>query len=168
MEYETTKKKSGKRPKKRRTPSTRKPTAPIILKSATYKKIKLDKPPVSIIKETSFNCYRILDLNIVNRVLNSYVVCKSCGLGDISIVENQVKGLGSDFALQCSMCNDLTEFSSCEIIGDDKKTVMEVNRRIVYAMRCLGRTGIETFCGIMDLPLPVKYLMRLEQSLQNQ
>ncbi|KFM57795.1 hypothetical protein X975_00431, partial [Stegodyphus mimosarum] len=39
-----------------------------------------------------------------------------------------------------------------------KSNVPEVNRRFIYAMRCIGQglAGMKNFCGAMDLPQPVQ------------
>ena len=51
-------------------------------------------------------------------------------------------------------CDSQTEFNSCPQISVGN---CSVNRRVAFAMRCIGgdRAELETFCGIMDLPPPV-------------
>jgi hypothetical protein len=76
----------------------------------------------------------------------------------VEIVETIVHGLGSSFKIVClSNCGKIGTFNSCPMIGP-KKNVYEVNRRAVLAMRFLGQgqSGLRSFCGIMDLPAPVK------------
>lgn len=98
--------------------------------------------------------YRIIHIPTLIRAISDNVSCKICH-GEITLVETSVQGLASNFKFECSVCVDKRQFCSSP---NRNNNVSEINRRIVYAMRCLGQdlTSIQLFCGLMDLPPPVK------------
>lgn len=125
-------------------------------KTASAKKIKpnLDVDQDSFV-ESGFLGYRILDLSILSRNIHEFLACKVCG-GDISLNETCIAGLSSTFELRCSNCDIIGKFPNSKHSGV-RKNIPEINKRVTYAMRCIGQGlgGLKTFCCVMDLPPPV-------------
>lgn len=98
--------------------------------------------------------YRLIYLPILSSIISSNLCCKVCH-GNVELEEISVFGLASTYKLECGKCKQNNEFQSSP---SKNNRVTEVNRRIVYAMRCLGTglRGLEMFCGVMDLPPPVR------------
>ena len=133
-------------------------------KSASAKKLGLDHEvmasPSSCSKENFvYNSdvavgYRIIHISSLIRALSDNVCCKICH-SEIILEETSVQGLASTFNFRCNVCNSNKQFYSSP---KGNNTVCEINRRMVYAMRCIGQGlgSIQLFCGLMDLPPPVK------------
>lgn len=118
--------------------------------SASARKIDLEEYPAG-----EFEGYRIFDLFLLIKSLESAVVCKECK-GAIKIQEEKLKGLGAKYTISCEKCRDDTIFHSSEFVEGGNG--YEINRRMSLAMRCIGQgqSGTRTFCGMMDLPPPVQ------------
>lgn len=81
--------------------------------------------------------------------------CSDC-FGKIKVFAEQKVGLSTVISLNCEQCGKVATTRNSKMIGVHQN-VPEINRRIVYAMRCIGQ-GLEplkTFCGIMDFYPPV-------------
>ena len=102
---------------------------------------------------------RIIDADILSAKVSASTVCRFCH-GELDFIEVSRKGLGSEFAFHCNNkhCNQQTSFHSCEQIPVGSLSVSSINRRSVFAMRCVGGDHAElaTFCAMMDLPPPVQ------------
>ena len=102
--------------------------------------------------------YRLIDVELLSENIASSLSCKFCN-GSVLLYEVGRKGLASSFVFHCENkhCHSQTEFYSCPQLPVGNSSVNTVNRRIAFAMRCIGgdRAELETFCGIMDLPPPV-------------
>ena len=103
--------------------------------------------------------HRIINISTLNSNIQSQLVCGFCH-GMVELREVKRVGLASDFAFHCknSACNRQRSFSSCDHISIGNLSVKSVNRRAVLAMRCVGggHADLKTFCGLMDLPSPVR------------
>lgn len=101
---------------------------------------------------------RIFDMDILNMNLSSSVVCRYCKQ-PVRLLEVKRKGLGSQFAFHCESgkCNNQRAFPNCAVYKVNNLENYSINRRVVFAMRCIGddRADLQTFCGVMDLPPPV-------------
>lgn len=160
MDIIKSKRQSGARPKKYKFKGNRyvvkETTAQKnILKSASAKKLSLGMTSEFQEVNSSFQGYRLLDMDILVKELEMFLSCKSCG-GDITFEEVLTVGLSSKYSIVCSSCGEVTSFRNSQMIGTNKN-VSEINTRAVYAMRCIGQghTSLVTFCGIMDLPPPL-------------
>lgn len=100
--------------------------------------------------------YRLFHLETLFHALRDNLGCKTCG-GSIALSEVSLRGLGGTYSISCENCMQLKTFKSSPTI-DNTKSVFEINRRAILAMRCIGQglEGLTTFCGVMDLPPPVK------------
>ncbi|GFX39386.1 uncharacterized protein TNCV_3861091 [Trichonephila clavipes] len=105
--------------------------------------------------DDGFDGYRVFDKTIIFTNIQNFASCKKCG-GDIKLSEKCVRGLSSDFSIECKNCKDLCSFSNSKMLGK-RKNIPEINRRFVYAMRTIGQghAAMTTFCGVMDFPPPV-------------
>lgn len=100
---------------------------------------------------------RFIDMELLCEGIQSSLSCKVCQ-GEIYLAETNVKGLGSKILLQCKSCDPKTigNFHTSKII--EGTSAYEVNRRTVYSMRSIGvgLQGLNKFCGVMNMPPPVK------------
>lgn len=109
------------------------------------------------------NCYSnnfagyknvIVDINILAGVFFEAVKCLECGMAALHLKLNENNwGAAVQFYLECANCNYEHSFFSSK---QDDNDIYEVNNRLVYAMRCIGK-GAESarmFCGVMNLPPP--------------
>lgn len=107
-------------------------------------------------------CNELLDLNLLSEALKNSVVCKECQTNNVSVkFRRQVQGLASQLTVSCDSCGLNkpflnTRYTQTPCNGKDVKSY-EVNTRLTYAMRCIGRgkAAAKTFCGVMNLPSPV-------------
>jgi len=96
--------------------------------------------------------YRIVQWSLFED-LCSKVQCK-CG-GNLTVSEEDIRGLGFKLVMTCSNCENNIELRSCPMLTK-RKNVSEVNSRAVVAacMVGLGKSGLDKFCYTMDLPQP--------------
>ncbi|GFS56430.1 uncharacterized protein TNCV_4302631 [Trichonephila clavipes] len=127
--------------------------------SAFYRKLPSEKYLLDSCEadiSQHFKGYWLIDISLFLGQLEKYVCCLECH-GKIKINEKSSVGLSSSFLLMCSSCKMQKKKSNpCELIGT-KKTIPEICRRSVLAMRCIGQglSALSTFCTIMSLPKPV-------------
>ncbi|GFV24981.1 uncharacterized protein TNCV_884471 [Trichonephila clavipes] len=104
----------------------------------------------------NFKGYRIFDFISTFSSILSVSCCLKCHK-PLTINEKSTRGLCSNFEIRCKNCGSVCTFSSCENTGN-KNNALEINRRSILAMRCIGQ-GLEllkTFCAVMSLPNPVE------------
>ena len=108
--------------------------------------------------------YRIIDLDILKNQIMVDLVCKHCHCAS-NLIEEKRSGLESIFRFNCEnkKCSAETPtkpFHSDPTIQVNKNGLVNhsINRRLALAMRYIGcgHSGLSTFCGIMNLPPPVK------------
>ena len=105
------------------------------------------------VKDSSITGYRLVDMEILCSVF-SLLRCADCGSFTLKLTENQFNrsGCASCLRLFCKNCGWRSEFYSSK-----KQTQsFEVNRRLVYTMRSLGKRhgGAKKFCTLMNMPPP--------------
>ena len=99
---------------------------------------------------------RIFELPSLQLALSEAVCCKACGSGSITLKEDLSlqRGLYTKPYLYCEQCASTTyiPFSYCH-----SSKVLAINRRSVFANRCVGGThsSLSMFCAMLDLPPPV-------------
>lgn len=118
--------------------------------SASAKKIREEDIPSS-----NFEGYRLFDLSLLFESLQETVCCTVCH-GAVVFAEISLRGLGGKYEIRCNNCASKKTFHSSSTVEDGRG--YEINRRSALAMRCIGQglAGLNTFCGIMDLPPPVQ------------
>ena len=104
-------------------------------------------------KGSSITGFRLVDMAILNDTISS-LRCAECGNFTLTLIENSFKrkGCASYLRILCENCGWKKEDYSSK-----KQTqCFEVNRRLVYAMRSLGKghSGAKKFCTLMNMPPP--------------
>lgn len=103
--------------------------------------------------------YRFIDIEILNQNIVSKLCCGFCR-SSVRLIEVSRKGLGSQLAFHCDdeKCNKQESFTTCPESSVGNSSVYTVNRRAAFAMRSIGcdLAELQTFCGVMDIPAPVK------------
>lgn len=120
--------------------------------SASKRKLNLENEEF---ENTDFRGNIIIDKRLFFSFLEENVVCKVCN-GKLKIDDKRIIGLSTSISIECEECHRYVSTRNSKLIGV-KKNIPEINRRIVYAMRCIGQ-GLEplkTFCGIMDFYSPI-------------
>lgn len=157
MESNKNKRRSGERPRKKRFNGNKYVNSKKSQKdrkiSASDRKLKSSYTKESLSK--SFLGYRMMDIALLFENLEKHLVCKTCK-GEIKIVEKSVSGLSSTFQISCKICKENNIFRNNKLLGA-KSNIPEINRRAVFAMRCIGKslTDLKTFCSVMCLQNPV-------------
>lgn len=97
--------------------------------------------------------YKLIDSSILNDVLSSNVSCLKCRAKGMQLQEfcGNKKGLSEFLRLTCMNCGFSKNFQTSK----RQNRFYEVNIRSVLAAQPVGRAGLETFCGIINLPKPV-------------
>ena len=125
----------------------------------SYLKEETSANPHSEICEHNNSGFILIELSRLSDLVKSFVRCKFCNSDNsIEIFENTSgrKGLASKIVFMCSVCaSESSGYSS----GLNNKRCYNINTRLVYAMRCIGKgfQAAETFCAIMDLPPPPRF-----------
>lgn len=128
--------------------------------------VKIGSNPSFSMEEPSGSKNVILDLSILANVFHVAVKCLNCestGLG-LSIEEANC-GVSVELRLKCSSCSYTHRFNSSK--KQESTNLFEVNSRLVYAMRSIGRGAEATrmFCGLMNLPPPPAKFNKYNQVL---
>ena len=105
--------------------------------------------------------YRLIDLRQLNLAISSFLVCRSCKKGRISLLEKESerKGFASRMVLSCDDCSaSYSFFTSCLRPGSRGQS-FDVNRRTALAALKTGsnRAGFVRLAGVMNMPAPSLY-----------
>ena len=132
--------------------------------STSAKKIQ----EVSVANSNILDGFRLVDATFFHDIIGLFS-CPECQ-GSVYIEEDFLKrkGLASYLKINCSDCPfSYSKYTSKGV--ENNQQAMEVNIRSVYAMRkCgVGHTGLQKFCGVMNMPPPVaqKSYDKLSQKL---
>lgn len=111
----------------------------------------------------------IIDLDIISQLIESNVACKYCkNVNSVKLVEDIScrRGLATKIILECSICKVKNSVMSSSV---NRNRIYNVNIRLSYAMRCIGKgqRSAKTFCGIMDLPPPSTKFMKSNSIILN-
>lgn len=100
----------------------------------------------------------IADLGLLSSALCKSLKCSSCDSSDFEIKNSFNIGPASKLELYCNNCSSCLSFMSSPKIGLPSTNMYEVNARLVYGLRSIGKgvTAAKTLCGIMNLPSPPK------------
>ncbi|GFW05828.1 uncharacterized protein TNCV_603001 [Trichonephila clavipes] len=107
-------------------------------------------------------------------VLKQHVLCVKCKKQGIDIkFGRQIQGLATELLICCEFCGLIqpllnTRFTNTVVNKKDTK-VYEVNTRLAYAMRSVGKeeAAAKVFCGVMNLPPPPKRFYESLHALNN-
>lgn len=126
-------------------------------------------------KLDSYNKFDALDGNIIVSfkilcsVFSSFVVCKECGSNVyIEEVKERRNGLACRLVLKCTHedCHFSHEFSTSNSV--DKNNTFDINLRLFYGLRCIGKgpEAGKTLCGMLNLPSPCTYITKYTNALR--
>ncbi|KAG8291178.1 hypothetical protein J6590_108179 [Homalodisca vitripennis] len=100
----------------------------------------------------------IIDLSILSEQLLQNTLCKNCKQNGLQISSENHVGLASKLVLYCSHCDFSVNFTNTKEIKvpDVNKTFFDLNMRLVYGLRCIGKGLLagQTLCEILNLPQP--------------
>lgn len=110
--------------------------------------------------------YDIIDLKQLQQSLQNIGVCKYCK-GSLVVRKRKVAGLAADIRIFCNNCEKEEVFCNSKTIKHDNKVYYDVNVRLVYGMRCIGKgkSSAAMLCGMMNLPEPPFRFFTHEQLL---
>ncbi|GFT86935.1 uncharacterized protein NPIL_283961, partial [Nephila pilipes] len=97
----------------------------------------------------------IIQMNIISQLLKNIAKCKFCNQLDSLVISEDSgsrRGLSVNLVLQCIYCGQATSAISSDMTnGFD-----DINIRLAYGMRCIGKgnSAAKTFCAIINLPPP--------------
>lgn len=100
----------------------------------------------------------IVDLGLLSSALCKSLKCSSCDSSVFELRNSFNIGLASKLELYCNNCSSCHSFMSSPKISLPSTNMYEVNARLVYGLRSIGKgvTAAKTLCGIMNLPSPPK------------
>ena len=123
---------------------------------------KLSQHPLELPKKrtysdglSEFSDNEIMDMGILSQMI-SILSCPECNQVGVKILHEKRYGLATKCKILCRYCDFAKEFwSSSKVEGG---RTFDVNERLVYAMRSIGKGlgGAQTFLPLMNLPAPVK------------
>ncbi|GFW91454.1 uncharacterized protein TNCV_3376201 [Trichonephila clavipes] len=124
--------------------------------------------------DSSENFCEIIDIPLFSCVLKQHVLCVKCKKQGIDIkFGRQIQGLATELLICCEFCGLIqpllnTRFTNTVVNKKDTK-VYEVNTRLAYAMRSVGKeeAAAKVFCGVMNLPPPPKRFYESLHALNN-
>ena len=103
------------------------------------------------------NGYKLIDTSILaNSISKFHTACKSCKKTDCFDIKEDCKlkrGISETLILSCRNCLNKISFST------SRKTNVghsDTNIRPVLSSQTMGHSWLQTFCGMMNLTLPVE------------
>ena len=119
-------------------------------------------------KERKLTGNSIMDVSLLSEAISNSAVCGKCRKKKSKLtlqecVESR-RGLSQRFLLICNICSAKTYFSTSNTLAQkpsnqDKRyndKTYDVNFKSVHASsHCMGQSGLEKCCGILNLPKPV-------------
>lgn len=98
----------------------------------------------------------IINIKLLCDFVNRNTSCKHCNSTDTFVIEEDTSvrlGLSSKLRITCKNCNLCDSTRTSETTCD---RFYDINLRMVYGMRCIGKgqKSAELLCGILDLPPP--------------
>ncbi|GFU09386.1 hypothetical protein TNCV_143671 [Trichonephila clavipes] len=100
-------------------------------------------------------------------VFSEAVKCLQCGATGLNLsCEENCSGGDVELDIICDICSYSYNFCSSKKCKAEigKPSTYEVNTRLVYAMRCIGKSAeaARMFCGIMNLPPPTDKVLKVQ------
>lgn len=97
-------------------------------------------------------CNDIVNIGKFEVLLSKIAICNICK-GSLSIHTSNRLGLSVNITIKCNSCSyEVSDYNSPK----ENKSKAEINVRLAYAFRCIGKgeQAAKTVCGIMNLPNP--------------
>lgn len=122
------------------------------VKTCSEKKLlnsQLELNNSSNLKEGQLSGIRLIDLEILVSVF-TLLCCPLCFRDSLYLVEDSILGLCSNFCLKCKNCSFTKGFASSK----KQNTCNEINTRMVYALRVIGKgfSAGKKLCAVLNLP----------------
>ena len=115
----------------------------------------------------SHNVNIIVTLELLNNAISDFAVCKQCKDNSIKCVEDCKKraGLATNLVLMCTNCSAEHSFSTSPV----HNSVHDVNMRLVYGLRCIGKgfAARRTLCAVLNLPKPPTQFRKYYRDINN-
>jgi hypothetical protein len=126
------------------------------LQSSSHKKISAQSQTYNEFKGEDRNI--VISMAILSNAIREFTVCRLCR-GDLRLLEVDEKrnGLACQLSLVCLKCDKENLFwTSNECKTSTNESLFEVNLRMFYGLRCIGKGGEggKVLCGILNLPRP--------------
>lgn len=100
----------------------------------------------------------LININILSEILVSVSLCRNCKTNGLQVRNTNVHvGVASQLEIYCSFCNFTEKFyNSRKIEATESNLFYDVNVRLVYGLRCIGKgqKAGQVLCGILNLPQP--------------
>lgn len=104
----------------------------------------------------------IISMDILSDAFREFTVCRFCR-GDLRLIEIEENrnGLACQLSLYCLKCDKANEFWTSKECKPNYKTeldntMFQINIRMFYGLRCIGKDGEGgiVLCGVLNLPRP--------------
>ena len=116
---------------------------------------------LTAISNTHPPTYRLIDMRQLIVAILSFLVCRSCKKGRISLLEDEKerKGFASKIVMSCDECSASHSFFTSGLRPGTRGHSFDVNRRTALAAVGTGsnRAGFVRFAGVMNMPAPPLY-----------
>ena len=106
----------------------------------------------------------IIDKKLMMDTVNNAAVCRACknAKAQLKLILNYKQGLAERYSLVCSYCHSSTQLETSPKFGGSRRTdgkggksSYEINNRSVVASLETGLSGLNRFCGLLNLPTPL-------------
>lgn len=110
------------------------------------------------------NVYDLVDIESFLNILLTICACKSCG-EELAYSTNRLCGLATSCKLHCTQCDLEVSYTNSEQIKGTN--LYEINSRLVYALRTIGKgqTSGTIMCAVLNLPKPPTKFTRYNEVL---
>lgn len=110
----------------------------------------------------------IVNVDILSEFISKNTICKYCKCDDTLHIYEDTSvrlGLASKLIIKCKICDANNSTRTSELT---RHKYYDINLRIVYGMRCIGKgqKSAEELCGMLDLPPPPKKFCDYSEILQ--
>ena len=105
--------------------------------------------------------YRLIDMRQLGPAISSFLVCRCCKKGGVTLSENEGerKGFATLITMACDSCPASHSFYTSRLRPGTREQSYDVNRRTALAALGTGsnRAGFVRFAGVMNMPMPSLY-----------
>lgn len=147
----------GPRPSSTSRPTVSTPQTKVVPKKESSSKKKVGPKIVEYdqLKDEVSSNYDIINLKRLEILVSQVAVCVKCS-GRLVLSTSDRKGLSLLVSIKCSNCGHEASDYNDKTKYHDKS---EINSRLVYGMRCIGKgeTSAKTLCGVLNLPSPPQF-----------
>lgn len=128
-------------------------------------------------QSNSYNEYKgddrniIISMAILSDAIREFAVCRVCR-GELRLleIEERRNGLACQLSLSCLKCDRSNAFwTSSECKPNPTEHYFEINMRLFYGLRCIGKGGEggKVLCGMLNLPRPSTAYTKYTKTLRH-